>query len=232
MFNLNDIGNLYNPAYLGKNSNSYLWKEKQSNPNSLTQVEFVFKGGTISYIKSGLLKEMQDAFRKTETLNLRMICDGVLFLDRGEEHFLAILEVKSRFGDVKKKAISQIPASYIKTKSILNDFVSYNKTDYKEFGLIVSYPFIEPQIDSEDNYIVMDNKLKMIEDKYEKIMSKYNQSLKNSHSAILLGIDFGFDKLPQIKPELCFDKLIVKHYPVENHCTKVTINLDTIINTL
>lgn len=222
MFNLNDIGSLYNPAYLGENSNSYLWKEKQSNPNSLAQVEFIFNGGSISYIKSDLLKKMKDAFRETESLKLRMICDGVLFLDRGNEHYFVIIEVKSGFKDVKK-AIKQITASYIKTKSILNDFISYNKADYKEFGLIVSYPS-----NPEDNSNITDYKGKIIGDP----VSKNYQKLKKYKSTLLQGSDFGFDKMCQLKQDLYFDRLIVKHYPAENHCTKVTINLDTIINTL
>lgn len=235
MFNVSDIGVLYNSEYLGKADDSYVWNEKQNNPNALAKVEFVFKGGVICFIKSGLLDKMKNAYRINDSsaLMLRKICDGLLFLDRGEEHYFVVLEIKSRFGDVKNIAINQIPASYVKAKSILNDFLSYNKSDYKEFGLIVSYPYMPlSNTDSEKNPVVMEYKKKMTEDKNEIITSKYNTMLRDNLSAVFLGSDFEFDKMTQVKQDLFFDKLKVKHYPVPNHCVNAVIDLDDVIETL
>ena len=232
MFNLRDLQQFYNPSYFGINENHYTWKESdQTDTNALASVKFVFQGGTISYVKSNLLKKMQDAFRidSTKFLNLRMICDGLLFLDREEDHYLIILEVKSGFKEVKNKAIGQIPASYVKVKSILNDLSSFNMNDYKEFGLIVSYPYIEyPPTDAKSNPVIMENKLKMTGD----IFAKYNWLLRNHKKADFIGNDFGFDKLTQVKQDLLFDKLSVKHYPVDNHCVNAEVNLDDVIRAL
>lgn len=232
MFSVRDLQQFYNPSYFGINQNLYIWKESgQTNSNALASVEFVFQGGTISYVKSALLKELQDAYRtdSTKTLNLRRICDGLLFLDREEEHYLVILEVKSGFNEVRTKAIGQIPASYIKTKSMLNDFSSFNMNDYKAFGLIVSYPYIEkPPTDADNNQLVMEGKQIMTGD----IFAKYNRSLRNHQKADFIGNDFGFDQLTQVKQDLLFDKLKVKHYPVGNHCVNAVVDLDDVIGTL
>ena len=231
MLNVRDLQQFYNPSYFGVNDNQYIWKENQIDPTALASVKFVFQGGTISYVKSNLFKKMQDAFRtdSTKFLNLRMICDGLLFLDREEDHYLIILEVKSGFKEVKSKAIGQIPASYVKFKSILNDFSSFNMNDYKEFGLIVSYPYIEyPPTDAESNPVIMENKLKMTGD----IFAKYNWLLQNHKKADFIGNDFGLDKLTQVKQELLFDKLRVKHYSVDNHCVNAVVDLDDVIKAL
>ena len=151
MIDVSDLQQIYNPSYFGVVTDKYTWMEKQTDLTSLASIDFVYEGGTISYVKSDLLKNLQAAYRNdsTKTLNLRMICDGLLFLDREEEHYFIILEVKSGFKEVKKKAISQIPASYVKAKSILNDIKTYSNVEYKEFGLIVSYPYVEiPRTDS------------------------------------------------------------------------------------
>lgn len=231
MFNVCDLRQFYNPSYFGIEENRFIWKDSQLNPNALASVEFVFQGGTISYVKSDLLEKMYDVYRtdSTKNLNLRMNCDGLLFLDREEDHYLIILEVKSGFKEVKSKAIGQIPASYVKFKSILNDFSSFNMNDYKEFGLIVSYPYIEHQpTDAENNPLILEDKQIMTGD----ITAKYNRLLRNHQKADFIGNDFGFDKLTQVKQELLFDKLRVKHCSVDNHCVNAEINLDDVIKAL
>ena len=232
---VSDLQQIYNPSYFGVVTDKYIWEEKQTDSTALSSIEFVFTGGTISYVKSDLLKNLQNAFRtdSTKTLNLRKICDGLLFLDRGDEHYFIILEVKSGFNEVKNKAVSQIPASYVKAKSILNDFKTYNNIEYKEFGLIVSYPYVViPMTDSENNSVVMRYKREMVGDKNEIITSKYSKLLKDAHSATFLGSDFEFDKLTGVKQELFFDTLSVKHYPVDNHCVNAKIDLDDVIRSL
>lgn len=235
MFDLLEIGSLYNSNYIGKEKDSLIWTEKQSNPNTLARVTFVFKGGEISYIKAALLDKMREAYQPncSGALMLGKICDGVLFLDREDEHYFVVLEVKSSFNEIKKKAINQIPASYIKTKSILNDFVSYSKEDYNEFGLIVSYPYVEiSKTDSENNATVLDYKKKITGDRNEVVVSKYSKLLMDTQSATFMGSDFEFNTLSNVKKHLLFDTLKVQHYPVDNHCEEATVDLDDIINTI
>ncbi len=233
MIDVLSLKSLYNSDYIGKQQDSYVWMDKNhQNHDSLASIKFIYREGNISYILSDLLEKMQDAFRTNDNglLKLKMICDGVMFLDRGDEHYLIVFEVKSSFKDVKSKAILQIPASYVKIKSILNDFSNYKNGEYKELGLIVSYPYVKyAPTDSENNHVVIDNKLVMIGNKKEIILSKYNKSLQNTSEAIFDGHDFEFDELKGVKPELYFEKLKVKHYPVQNKCIKAEIDLDDII---
>ena len=235
MFDVLSLRSLYNFDQIGKNQESYVWSEKQANPDALATVRFIFKNGNISYISSSLLKEMQNAYRVNEKglLKLRKICDGILFLDRGDEHYLVVLEVKSGFKEVKSKAILQIPASYVKIKSILNDFSNYKDGDYKELGLIISYPYVKyAPTDSENNHVVIDNKLAMIGDKNEIVTSKYIKSLQNTTVAEFDGHDFEFDSLIDVKPELFFDKLKVIHNSVDNNCVNAVVDLDKVIEKL
>lgn len=230
MFDVQLLQQFYEPSFFGIDKERHVWVEKQQDPKALAKLEFIFSGGSISYVKSNMLKKMQDVFRTDAslTLNLRQISDGVLILDRNDEHYLVILEVKSGYSDVKRKAICQIPASYIKLKSILNDF-DINIDQYKEFGLIVSYPFKAfPNTDAGNNPLVMENKQIMTGD----VVAKYNKSLREHQSATFVGNDFGFDKLNHIKPNLLFNKLVVKHYPVTNNCVNAQVDLDSIISTL
>lgn len=235
MFDLLEIGSLYNSAYIGKEKDSYVWTETQRTPNTLAQVRFVFRGGVISYIKAGLLDKMRGVYQPNYSgpLMLGKICDGILFLDRGDEHYFVVLEVKSSFNEIKKRAINQIPASYVKTKSILNDFSSYRTNDYEEFGLIVSYPYTKPsKTEFENNMTVMDYKRKITGDRNEEITSKYSLLLKDKKSAIFRGCDFEFNTLSNVKPQLLFDNLKVQHCSVDNHCEEATIDLDDVIKTL
>lgn len=235
MLNISELGQLYNPCFFSRHADKHTWSEKQNNPDALANVEFLFQGGSISFISSQLLRKMQDVYRDdaTGTLNLRRICDGVLLLDRDDKHYLVILEVKSGFGDVKKKAISQIPASYVKVKSLLNDFTSYNRNDYQEFGLIVSYPYQpKAKTDAAQNPVVMERKRIMVQNKQEMLLSKYNKALRETHSADFLGTDFELESFRNIDSCLFFDKLKVRHCPVADKCVNATIDLDSVIQTL
>lgn len=232
MFDVLSLGSLYNSDYIDKQQDSYVWSEKQSDSDALATVEFVFKNGHIGYISSGLLQKMQSAYRikGCSALKLRKICDGILFLDRDNDHYIIVLEVKSSFNEVKSNAIFQIPASYVKVKSILNDFSNYKAEEYKELGLIISYPYVEyAPTDAENNHIVIDNKLEMIGDRGVFIASKYVELLKNHKEAVFDGKDFEFDGLKGVKPELYFEKLKVKHFPVKNKSVSAEIDLDEIV---
>ena len=235
MLDVRELGQLYNDSYFGVMPDRYVWKEHQSNPTALAQVEFRFKGGCIGYIKSNLLDETKDVYNQqaTPTLNLRKICDGVLFLEREGYHYIAILEMKSNFHDVRKKAVVQIPSSYVKLKSILNDFVGYRRDDFKEFGLIVSYPHIDaPVTSSYNNPSVLEQKRIMTGNHLEAVKDKYSNRLKKGQKADFLGSDFEFQQLNAVKKDLFFDKLPVRHHPVANHCVSAVVDLDPIVASL
>ena len=235
MIDVRDFGQLYNANYFDLNSDSYKWVEPKNKAPMLCEVEFQLKGGQIGFISSNLLKETQDAYSliATSTLNLRKICDGVLVLEKDNQKYIAVLECKSGFADVKRKAIEQIPASYVKVMSILNDFSTFNKQEYKIFGLIVSYPYKLPVVtDSSNNVDVQAGKQAMIGNKLEQLKIKYNKQLRDIQQSNFLGKDFQFAMLAGVKNDLFFSVLPVRHCPVVNQCVKTVVDLDPILATL
>ena len=141
--------------------------------------------------------------------------------------------MKSGFNDVKNKAIEQIPSSYMKLKSILNDFSNYVKDDFVEFGLIVSYPELPmPDTSSTKNDAVLSQKRAMVGDKLELVKRKYNRQIKETGRADFEGTDFEMGTLRGVKRDLLFDHLPVRHQAVANHCVNAVVDLDAIIATL
>lgn len=235
MIDVRELSQLYSPDNIGVSNDVYNWTEKQNSPTMLYEVEFRLTGSVIGYISSNLLKTTQNAYNHdaTQTLNLKKICDGVLFLESGGQNYIAILEVKSGFKEVKKHAIEQIPASYLKTMSVLNDFSSFNKKDYKIFGLIVSYPYIKPIITSSaNNATILAGKQAITGNALELLKIKYNVQLRDCQQSDFNGKDFLLPSLTSVKPELLFNVLPVRHCPVPNHCGKAVVDLNPIIASL
>ena len=235
MIEVRELSQLYSSDYVGVYEDSYKWTEKKNSPTMLYEVEFQLSGGRIGYISSNLLKDTQDAYNKTATsvLNLKKICDGILVLEKDGHKYLAVLECKSGFAEVKKKAIEQIPASYVKSMSILNDFSTFNKQDYKVFGLIVSYPYKETTItNSDNNTTVLDGKQAFIGNQLEMLKIKYNMQLRDTQKSDFLGKDFLLPLLTSVKPDLLFDVLSVRHHAVPDLCGTAVVDLAPILATL
>ena len=235
MIDVRELKQLYNANFFVLNSDSYKWTEPKNKAPMLCEIEFQLKGGQIGFISSNLLKETQDAYNltATPTLNFRKICDGLLVLEKDGQHYIAVLECKSGFADVKRKAIEQIPASYVKAMSILNDFSTFNKQEYKIFGLIVSYPYMPPVVtESSNNVEVQAGKQAMIGNKLEQLKIKYNNQLRDTKQSNFLGIDFQFTLLTSVKNDLFFSVLPVRHFPVANKCVNAVVDLDPILATL
>lgn len=235
MIDVRELRQFYNANFFDLKSDSYKWTEPKNKAPMLCEVEFQLKGGQIGFISSNLLKETQDAYNltATSTLNLRKICDGVLVLEKNGQHYIAVLECKSGFADVKRKAIEQIPASYVKAMSILNDFSTFNKQEYKIFGLIVSYPYVPPVVtDSSNNVDVRAGKQAMIGNKLELLKIKYNKQLRETQQSNFMGKDFEFALLTSVKNDLFFSVLPVRHCSVANQCVNAVVDLDPILATL
>lgn len=143
MITADDLRQIYRKEYIQENIGDIAVTEKQQNKDALAEIKFKFSGHAI-YVVQELLENTKDAYSRcssTSPLQLQKICDGFFIVDTNEDsHYIIYLEMKSGFNDVKKKAILQIPPSYIKINSHLNDFDSFKKNEYKEFALIVSYP--------------------------------------------------------------------------------------------
>lgn len=229
MVSADDLRQIFCPEYILDAANSVVVKEKQDNADALAELEFTYSGH-ITLIKQDVLDSTKEAYRKQycPTLLLKKICDGVLLLDGTDgSHYIIYLEMKSGFSDVRKKAILQIPPSYLKINTLLKGFTSFNKSLYKELGVIVSYP---PAADSA-NYKVMSRKKGFVGplSNEDKCRNKYINKIRTAGMAVFEGCDFGMDTLKNICPEMLFRELLVVHNAVPDKCVKAKVDLDGII---
>lgn len=230
MIAIEDLQTLYDTSYFEERENTVCIKEQQrNNPNALSKVDFTFSGKLIN-IKSTFLKNSETIYRKhTEHLNFRQICDGVLIIKYNEKNFIIWVELKSGYNEVCKKAIFQLPASYIKLKSHLKNFPNYIPDQYTELGIIVSYP---PQKYENDNDDIMKAKRKLVkyETAYDRIRAKYDKDIREHHATCLMGEDFGFNEM-NIQDDIKMKSLFIHHHNA-NSPNNMTIDLDKILDTI
>lgn len=234
MVTAEDLRQIYCPEYILDADNGIKVTEKQKdNPDALAEITFRY-GGHIIYVTQHILDKSKDIYRSGPdgTLCLRKICDGFILLDTPDTHYIIYLEMKSGCSDIRKKAILQIPASYLKINSLLKGFTSFDKSQYRELALIVSYPQkAAPEADcSEENVKVMSYKKKMVKhDSEDMIRDKYYSMLISDGIAMFEGSDFHMDKFRNICPEMRFSKLCVVHKTVSDGCRKAEVDLDEMV---
>jgi len=230
-----DLKQIYCPDFISDADNEIDVTEKQIDKYALSNVTFKFDGH-ITHIKQDILENTKKIYKNDvgKALHLSKICDGVLLLDKQNKHYIIYLEMKSGFSEVRKKAILQIPSSYLKMNSLLKSFTSFDKLQYKEIGLIVSYPSDKNKKDASDNNgKVMASKSSFRYNNHTEIIrEKYYSILRDNGVAEFNGKDFYMEKLRNICPEMLFTKLIVVHCPVVDKCGEATVDLDEVFNKL
>lgn len=163
MLNKEELTTLYACDVIETGTGGILMTEKQKEKKALETV-CLSASGDIIKISPLFFDRQKEAYRKhTKNINYRLICDGVLlYHKKKDENYLIIVEMKSGFNDVKK-ACTQISSSYIKLKTHLENFKSYNADDYNELGLIFCYPpQKEDYNDAGNNGMIMESKLRMV----------------------------------------------------------------------
>ena len=233
MLSEQELTTLYSCDVIDTGTGSILMTEKQKEEKALETV-CLSASGDIIKIKPLFFDKQKDAYRRhTKNTNYRLICDGALLYHKEkDENYLIIVEMKSGFNDVKK-ACAQISSSYIKLKTHLESFKSYNADDYKELGLIFCYPpQKEDYNDVENNGVIMESKLKMVNAKLsdeEVYLNRCKKELESCGKTILDSTAMNVASLP-LKPACLYKKLTVLHQPVDN--TKVSMDLDKILSRL
>ena len=229
MITIDDLQTLYDTSYFEERENHISIKEKQrDNPNALSEVTFTFSGKLI-YIKSCFLDHSKSIYRiHAKHLNFKKICDGAFIIKHQDNLFLIWVELKSGYNDVCKKAIFQLPVSYIKLKSHLKNFPNYIPNHYKELGIIISY---SPQESENDNESIMVSKRKLVkyETVYDSIRFKYDKDIRTYQATFLNGDDFGLNDM-NIQDDLKMKSLYIHHCIADSPNT--TINLDAILDSL
>lgn len=135
--------------------------------------------------------------------------------DADGNHYLIYVELKSGYNDVGKKAIYQIPVSSIKIKSYLRNLASYVPDEYKELGLIISYPpQASDKLDAENNDMVFDAKQAYIDGQAHSQANAIDQSLRRNGVAIIQASDFPTLSQATFHSEIQFQEMPVFHKSV------------------
>lgn len=78
---------------------------------------------------------------------MRLDCDKIILFERDGQKYMLFCELKSTFSaDVIAKAKDQIVGSIVKMRSLLQTLQTYNFSEYKPIGLIVSFQPTEEQM--------------------------------------------------------------------------------------
>lgn len=198
-------------------------EKQEQNSAVLRSVIFKSRGNFIS-LSNKLLKNNANNYRKIENdFSFRMDCDGIFLLHRDDRNYLIFTEVKSGFIHIRKKAFYQLITSYVKIKSFLATIDTYNKSDYKEVALIVSYPY--ESISNNSEYQLT---RRLVVNDWSSLSSAYIASIKKKKQVKMNIKDFGIDKM-HVTAHLIEKKLTVKHVCVPQSVETHTINLDDII---
>lgn len=231
MLNAEELTAFYSCDVIETGTGCVRLTEKQKEAGTLKTVRLSYCGELIK-INPLFFDRQKEAYRKhTKHINYRLICDGVLLYHRKkDENYLIIVEMKSGFNDVKK-AFTQISSSYIKLKTHLESFKSYEADEYKELGLIFCFPpKKEDYNDAENNGMVMDSKLKMVlgksADKMEDYLNCRKKELESYGKTELSAGDMNVTALP-LKPKCLYKTLTVLHQSVDN--AEASVDLDEVL---
>lgn len=224
MIRINDLTQLYKPTYFESKSGSIVVKEPQKEARTLKEVTFTFTGSMI-FINPKFLDDSTEIYIKPPTgVSFRHICDGIFILEQNEKKYIIWIELKSGYNDVCKKAIDQLATSYVKTKSHLMNFSTFNPAEYIELGIIVSFPPKPEDLnDVGNNPMVIENKLRNVGICAPTYKSSYSRALRIHQEVIMRGTDFGFHTLSLV-PQITMDKLYVKHQPVNDESAIIDLN--------
>lgn len=229
MITLAELQQIYRPQYFEERTGTLnvCEKQKQDDIQSLREIRLTYTGKAI-FIKPDFLEDESNIYRKQSTpqLNLRRICDGIILLEQESKGYLLILELKSGYNEVCKKAVEQIVACCQKIRFHLNRFAGFNFTEYEELGIIFSYPpTMEDRLDAENNSMITDRKLSLT-GQADLNKERIDREIRTNHQVIVNGEDFGIASL-HLSPNLAMQSLCIKHCSVS--ATVASIDLDELI---
>lgn len=227
MLTLSELQQIYLPQYFEEHANALTVVEKQDNDQSLREVSFHYTGKAI-FIKPDFLKDESGIYRKQSTprLNLRRICDGIILLEQEEKNYLLVLELKSGYSEVCKKAIEQVVSCYQKIRFHLNRFASFNSSEYTEVGIIFSFPPTEKdELDVENNSMITERKL-VITGQADSDKERMDKEMRTKGQVIVNEEDFDIASL-RLSSHLAMQNLLIKHCPASDAI--VSADLDELI---
>ena len=221
---------MYQTCYFSEQTDVLtIQNEEEAHSNTLLDVKLVSSGSFIN-ISNKILKDSSNIFRKYDgssgCISFRRDCDGVCLLQLGKRNILLIIEIKSGYKEVKKKAFEQLVTSYLKVRCILQSIEGYNPAEYEEKGLIISYP---PTASTEPS-----SSTSLIDYKRETITPSQLDTL-NANNAIKMSVDNEVSlnmndyqlNACHVNPVFFNPYLQVKYISVNEGLSSETINLDS-----
>ena len=226
MLTVSELKALYKCCYFQTASGTLIVRESQQSSSALRQVELNYTGDAI-FISPKFLEDENELYLKSGSrLNLRQICDGVILLSKEGKNYLIVLELKSGYNEVCRKAVNQVAACYLKMKFHLHRFVSYSPSDYEELGLIVSFPpEASDKLNAENNDMIWERKMQ-ITGQGDPVQKRHDRELRTLGKTTLCGADYQPDTL-NLHAAYRLDKLTVKYCGVDT--PEASVNLDDLL---
>jgi len=133
-------------------STSIDFKEEQNRDNNsgASNGQTFFEKLTVSSsekiisVSNNILIDTTNIFRKADEghkLSFRRNIDALLLVNREDNNWFILIEMKSGFSEVSKKAIDQIISSYIRMKHFFTLIDAESVNGYKECALVFSYQY-------------------------------------------------------------------------------------------
>ena len=140
---MNNLENIFNNEFITKAEDYVEIEEKQ--PNENYKLSFEFQGESFYILKTGhrFFEHYKDIFDENDYRILRQICDGVIL----KEEKVLFIELKKTLNiSTFKKALSQLIATYLKTRILLEKFWDFENPP---IVLIIGNCYIDKDIYSQ-----------------------------------------------------------------------------------
>lgn len=220
-----ELSEVIRDSYIKEGDGSFHFKETDPGKHGLKDVDFTNCGHYVT-LSADLLKDSCEIYIKVfNDVYLRKDCDMVSILQKGDQLYLVLIEVKTTRSEVYRKGIYQIPGCYYRMKSLLNTFKSVDFNNMKECALFIyaeDAPPVATIKSGVENHLAA--KVNMVN---PPTLSK--QKIENKHRkvqpktlAYLDGVDFGMDKMP-IKQEYIMGSLPYVVWPVKYNGASVNM---------
>lgn len=196
---------------------------------SVQEVEVEYHGQMVSINKEIFGKTdflyKTDSDTPSDMPKLQHSCDGILLIERKEQKFIVLIELKSEYSESNiKKAEAQICASYLRLMALLNCLENEDWAGYKS-GIIVSRPV-------NDEYVTLVQKKR----NSGRSLNRYERQCLAFKSAAVKNFPIKSDyarlkRLP-VNHNLYFEELPTFHVNVKENHSSGYLNLEDILRKL
>lgn len=215
------LNELYNPKLASFQDGSFTISENDENA-FVKSVSFNLPGAKFLVLGESLWNTTENIYtEKSEHFQFRRKCDGVVICSYQEQKYIIWIELKSSFNEIFEDAIFQLSGCYVKMKSYLKNFETFNSTEYKELGIVIS---------QQDKKTVNDLVQNRRTDNTNTAIQKCRSHYRLNNQILLRGEDFGIEKL-HLAPFIKLNELPVYFQPVTQRHTQ-NIDLASILQTI